>query len=198
MAFTSYTTLQEAVASWLHRSDLTTEIKDFITLAEADMQVRAKLSQWDTSASVTITAGVGPLPSDFAHAKSAVYGSQTGTLQFLSGERFENYIAAYPSGEPLVFRINGSNIEIAPAATGTLALEYTARFTPLSDSATSNSLLTLFPDAYLNGTLMHACSWAHDTENMAKYTGMFEASIRRIRTYMLDYMYPNGLQMRAS
>ena len=39
MAFTSYSDLQSEVASWLHRSDLTTEIKSFICLAEADLPV---------------------------------------------------------------------------------------------------------------------------------------------------------------
>ena len=51
MALTTYSELQAAVASWLHRDDLTAQIPDFIRLAEADMQVRAKLSQWETEAS---------------------------------------------------------------------------------------------------------------------------------------------------
>ena len=48
MALSSYSDLKASVASWLHRDDLTTQIPDFICLAEADMQVRAKLSQWET------------------------------------------------------------------------------------------------------------------------------------------------------
>ena len=45
MALANYSDLQASVASFLHRDDLTSEIPDFIKLAEADLQVRAKLSQ---------------------------------------------------------------------------------------------------------------------------------------------------------
>jgi hypothetical protein len=79
-----------------------------------------------------------------------------------------------------------------------VTLKYTARFTPLSGSATSNSLLQLFPDAYLNGSLMHASSWIQDDASLQKYATLFEAAIRRIRTFMLDYKYPNGLMMRVA
>src|SRR5574343_656926 len=196
MALSPYTDLQAAIADWLHRDDLTTQIVDFIALAEADMQVRAKLSQWDTEATVSLTSGIGALPGDFASAISATYGSQTGTLTFRQGQYFDNYLEYSGAGEPVAYTIRGSNVSVAPSATGDLLLRYTARFTPLSGSATTNSLLTLFPDAYLNGSLMHACSWLHDLEGMNKYAAVFEASITRIKKYMIDYKYSDGLQMR--
>ena len=162
------------------------------------MQVRAKLSQWDTEAAVNLTSGSGSLPGDFAKAISVRYGSQSGVLQFLSGEQFDGYSAANESGEPLFFTVRGANLHVAPAATGSAMLKYTARFTPLSGAATTNSLLQLFPDAYLNGSLMHAANWTQDDASLQKYATLFEAAVRRIRTYMLDYKYPNGLQMRAA
>jgi hypothetical protein len=198
MALSTYTDLQAAIADWLHRSDLTTQIPDFIALCEADMQVRAKLSQWDTDTTVSVSSGSGSLPGDFAKAISARYGSQSGVLQFLSGDQFDGYAAANESGEPLFFTVRGANLLVAPSATGDVTLKYTARFTPLSGSATSNSLLQLFPDAYLNGSLMHASSWIQDDASLQKYATLFEAAIRRIRTFMLDYKYPNGLMMRVA
>jgi len=105
----------------------------------------------DTSVTVSMTTGAGSLPSDFASAISATYGSQSGTLQYLQGERFDNYLEYTGSGEPVVFTVRGSQLLIAPTATGDVTLRYTARFTALSGTATSNSLLTLFPDAYLQG-----------------------------------------------
>lgn len=198
MALSTYTDLQASIADWLHRDDLTAQIPDFIALAEADMQVRAKLSQWDTSATVSLTSGIGPVPSDFAKPISAIYSGQSITLQFLQGERFDSWAQYSGVGEPIVYTIRGSNLLVAPTATGDVTLAYTARFTALSGSAPTNSLLALFPDAYLNGSLMHACSWASDMEGMNKYAAMFEAAIKRIRQHMLDFKYPQGLQMRAA
>lgn len=197
MALTSYSELKSAVASWLHRDDLTTQIPDFIALAEADLQVRAKLSQWDTSASVSFTSGVGSLPSDYAQAISLKYGSQQRTLDHLPPALFDGYSAEAGSGEPSAFTVRGSELWIAPTATGSGTLNYTARFTALSDSATSNSLLTLFPDAYLNGALMQANLWLENDVGAQKYAALFDASINRIRKYMNEYKYPLGLQMRV-
>jgi hypothetical protein len=198
MALGTYSELQSAVASYLHRSDLTTEIQDAIRLAEADMQVRAKLSQWDTSTTIAMTNGVGALPSDFAQAISVRYGADSYTLEALHGDAFDNLSAASSSGSPTYFSIRGTNLLLAPAATGTVTLEYTARFTPLSTSATTNSLLTLFPDAYLYGTLMHMAVWDSDDASVSKYVGLFEQSVVRIRKYMLDFKYPVVLQMKVA
>jgi len=196
MALASFSDIQSSIASFLHRDDLTTEICDFIKLAEADLQVRAKLSQWDTSATVTLTSGSGPLPSDFAKAQSVTYGAGNYTIDFMPQIGYDAYAASGETGEPEFYTIRGTNLLVYPFYSGDVTLAYTARFTALSGSATTNSLLSLFPDAYLNGSLMHACSWLHDVEGMTKYASLFEASITRIKKYMIDYKYPDGLQMR--
>ena len=198
MALGTYAQLQAAIADWLHRDDLTTKIPDFISLAEADMQVRAKLSQWDTSASVSLTSGSGPLPSDFAQAISVTYSNDSYTISYMPPEQFDNLLAANGAGTPEFYTIRGSTLQVTPTATGTATLRYTARFTPLSDAATTNSLLTLFPDAYLYGSLMHSAIWSQDEQNMARYAGIFGGTIDRIRTYMNQYKYPHGLQMRVA
>ena len=196
MALANYSDIQATVASYLHRDDLTSQIQDFIRLAEADMQVRAKLSQWDTEATVTLTSGVGALPSDFAHAISVTYS--TYVLENLNGAHFDGYALGAGAGTPVAWTIRGSNLVVSPTADGDVTLKYTARFTPLTSTATTNSLLTLFPDAYLHGALVHAASWEGDDANFQKNMALFEADLGRIRKYLLDYKYPHGLQMRVA
>ena len=43
MAFTTYGGLKTAIASWLARSDLTSDISDFVTLARQNIQDRLRL-----------------------------------------------------------------------------------------------------------------------------------------------------------
>ena len=198
MALSTYTELKAAVASWLHRTDLTTEIIDFIALAEADMQVRAKLGQWDTSATVTLTTGSGALPTDFAHANSVKYAVDDYTLDFLPMARFDAVAADDESGSPICYTIRGANLLVYPRYTGDVTLAYTARFTQLSGSVSTNSILALFPDTYLNGSLAFACAWLQDDAQAQKYGGLFDQAIGRIRKYMLDYKYPDTLQMRVA
>src|SRR5512139_1192742 len=180
MALASYSDLQASIASFLHRDDLTSEIPDFIKLAEADLQVRAKLSQWDTSASVTVTSGTGPLPSDFAKATSVTYGAGDYTIDFMSQIGYDAYAAAGETGSPEFYTIRGSTLKVYPFYSGDVILAYTARFTPLSTAATTNSLLTLFPDVYLHGSLSHACVWNRDAEGAAMYGALFDNGVNRV------------------
>ena len=201
MALSTYAELQSSIAAFLHRDDdpdILAAIPDFIRLAEADLQIRAKLSQWDTSAAITLTAGVGALPADFAHAQSVSYGAGDYTIDFMPQIGFDAYAVEDESGEPTMYTIRGTNLLIYPKYTGNVTLKYTARFTPLSTSATSNSLLTLFPDAYLNGSLMHANVWCRDDVAAGQSGALFEQAVIRIKKYMLEYKYPDGLQMRAA
>ena len=67
MAFTSYTDLKSTVADYLARSDLTTQIPDFITLAENRLRRDLRLRQMLKVVTTAMTAGDGTvaLPSDF-------------------------------------------------------------------------------------------------------------------------------------
>lgn len=198
MAITNYSELKTAVASFLHRTDVTSEIDDFIDLAESDMQVRAKLAQWDTSATVTFVSGTASLPADFVAAKALKYPAGDYTLEFRPQGGFDEAAAADTSGEPAWYTIRGSQIIIYPQYSGDMTLVYTARFTPLSDSTTTNSLLTLFPDAYLYGSLAHACYWTQDKENASVNQALFNAALNRIQTYMTEYKFGNDLIVRVA
>src|SRR4030042_3270235 len=65
MALTTYAELKAAIASWLHRSDLTTPIPDFIYLAEKDIEGRLRLND-GASVAGTLTAAQDylDLPAD--------------------------------------------------------------------------------------------------------------------------------------
>ena len=102
------------------------------------------------------------------------------------------------SGSPICYTIRGANLLVYPPYTGDVTLAYTARFTQLSGSVSTNSILALFPDAYLNGSLAFACAWLQDDAQAQKYGGLFDQAIGRIRKYMLDYKYPDTLQMRVA
>ena len=198
MAITSYSELQTAVQTWAHRGDLTSaQIQEFIALAESDLQVRAKLTQWEQTASVTITAGSGPLPSDFASMKSVEFGSASVTLTQVSPQKYQYLESATESGIPVNYSIIADTLKLVPVATGTASILYTARFTPLSGSATTNSLLTLFPDVYLQGALAQFAIWSKDDVAMQRHGMLFDAGISRVKKYTSDRRYGDApLAMR--
>ncbi len=58
-----YSTLQSAVSRWLARADLALSIPDFITLAEARINLDLRTSSQQAQVSGTSSAGVIALPA---------------------------------------------------------------------------------------------------------------------------------------
>ena len=201
MAITTYAELQTAISNYTHRSDLTsTQVQEFISLAEADLKVRAELTQWDTETTITLTSGTGSLPTGCDSIITARVASQNRTLVYKPPTQFKDYIAINndPVDEPVFYTIIGNTIEVTPSATNTLNVLCTVRFTSLSASNTTNNLLDLFPDAYLHGSMMYAYIFLVDDAAAQKHAQLFEAAIQRIRKYFVKRKYPAGLQMRAA
>jgi hypothetical protein len=65
-AITDYASLQTAVANWLHRTDLTSLIPDFIALAEGQLSADIVARPMDIRTNLTATAGNAyvTLPTD--------------------------------------------------------------------------------------------------------------------------------------
>ncbi len=67
MALSTYTELKSSLADWLNRSDLTSVIPDFISLAEAQIerQLRTRQMIVRATASFAAAAEYGTVPDDF-------------------------------------------------------------------------------------------------------------------------------------
>ena len=67
MALANYTDLLASVASYLHRSDLTANIPDFVVLAEARISRDLRIRKQITTTNLTSVAGTKTLalPSDW-------------------------------------------------------------------------------------------------------------------------------------
>ena len=66
MALSTYTELKSAIANWLNRSDLTSEISDdFIVLTEADLNAKLRIRQMHAQTTITIDAETESVPTGF-------------------------------------------------------------------------------------------------------------------------------------
>jgi hypothetical protein len=196
MPFTTYAALQTVVADRLHRTDLTDEIKESISLAEAEMQRECQLVEFEATANVSVTAGVGTLPTDLVAIRSLYWnGDLTRQLHYLTPAQFD--LRRNNSGSTNFYTISGTTLRTSPAETGTVVATYNARFTPLSDSATSNSILTNHPDSYLYGTLKHIAIHTQDDAMLQKSGVMFNAAKAKIKSQNQDRKFGGPLTVRA-
>ena len=196
MPFSTYTELRAAVADTANRNDLTNQIIDAISLAEAEMQVDCKLIEFEADSSITVTAGSGSLPTGFLGMRAAYWdGNLDYPLQYIAPDRF-NALRNQSGDTPSYYTISGSTIRVNQGATGTLQAMCNVRFTPLSGSVASNALLANFPNAYLYGALKHLALVTEDDAKLEKFGILFNAEKQRIRMNNTDRKWAGVLEVK--
>jgi hypothetical protein len=182
MAISTYTELKTAVASWAHRTDLTSVIPDFITLAESRINrlVQLNNTEQETTLTATINVRTIALPAGFIEPKDlwlTYYGDRLG-MRYLIPEEMQVYDT---SGQPDYWTIDASNIAFdRPADKAyTFVLRYTGLLT-LSDASPTNWLLTNHPDLYLHASLMECAGYIRDAELLGVATSAFNLALQEI------------------
>ena len=185
MAITNYSELQTAVGSWLNRSDLSSNIPDFITLAEASFNRVLRTRNQITRATSSVSEQYVALPTDLIE----LFNIQVNTdpikrLEQVSLDKADDLRSANSSsGTPAYFAITGNNIELIPTPNDTKTIEiiYYAKITALSDSNTSNWLLTNYPDIYLYGSLVQAEPFLMNDERIGTWGSLLGKAQEELR-----------------
>jgi hypothetical protein len=174
MALTDYSSLQASIGDWLNRADLTQQIPDFISLAEATLNKVLRSTWMVQTASLSVNAAAQrvAMPADvlepiycqiLASAVSPLEQCSPQQLMMLRRARLKT------AAVPRFYAIIGRNIELAPSAASatTLELNYYQRIPALTSGNTTNWLLTQDPDIYLYTSLMHAAPFLQDEQRQA-------------------------------
>lgn len=161
MSITNYSELQTSVANWLHRSDLTAQIPDFIAIAESALSRDLDCKEMETKTTLTTTSGSATvaLPVDLVETRRLmVTGTYNTVLKYLTPDELAQDYGDNSTGLPCVFTVIGGALELAkiPDSAYTMELTYRQQIPALSDASTTNWLLTRWPDAYLYGALLAA------------------------------------------
>jgi len=196
MALTSYTTLKASVADFLNRSDLTSAIPDFITLAEAEMRRRLRDM---ARATATITTEYSEVPTDFGSVITFDLNTTPVTpLEYLSPDQFTNDSPNYRStGQCQFYTIVAGEFRFMPVPAGsyTARLTYWRKITALSADVASNWVLEDHPDAYLYGSLKASAPYLKDDARISIWGQLFEDAMSSIETMTRKDMLGATLQM---
>jgi hypothetical protein len=186
VSFGSYDELQSAIADYLARDDLTSEITGFIKLCETKLQrllrtryqeVRATAVTADDDGNLTPYVA---LPSDFAAMRRLnITSSYVSTLDYVTSVQLSTMYTGQVSGRPHIYTLIGTDIQFAPNpdAAYDLELVYYQMITPLSDDNPSNWVLENFPDIYLYGSLLEAQPFIRDDQRISTWGSFFRAAI---------------------
>lgn len=168
MALDSYENLQTAVANWMHRKNLTGDIPDFITLAEA--RIKAKLEIRLQSVTGTVSATLGSpnaaVPAGLINVRSMSIPNVQPAIKYVSPDMYQSLFSDGRSASPYNYTIIGDQFYFGPIpdAGYSVTIVYESTVPALSDSQTSNIVLEKWPNVYLWGSLKEAANFSRDKE----------------------------------
>lgn len=200
MAISDYAGLQASVAAWLHRSDLTAIIPDFIALAEAKMASDIDARPMDIQVTLTATAGnqLVALPSDMLEMRRLLLVTDPLiVLKYATPDQISSDYSVSLAGRPAVFAVLGANLQLAPVPDSdySLSLDYKQRIPALSNSNTTNWLLTAFPNAYLYCALCAAQPYIINDERLPMFQALYREAVDGINA--IDWYSGSTMRVRA-
>ena len=189
MAITTYAQLQTAAANWLDRTDLSARIPEFIELAEANFnRVIRQPDMVAKNDSFSLAAQYTTLPTDTLEITRIVVDvSPPITLEYLTPEEIsERRSVLNSTGRPLYFTVIGGStgqLEVLPSpdSTYTSSIVYYTKIPALTDSATTNWLLSSHPDIYLYGLLVEAEPYLKNDERLPVWASQLDKSLAELR-----------------
>lgn len=209
---TDNTTLLAAMTEWLARDQDNTLIArqpTFVQFFEAQINRSLFVRQMESRATTTIdTSSSEPemisLPSDFQSMRRVRLSSVTGKphLDFKAGTQLDEYRTSTgnTANQPAYFTIFGSEMELAPTPDSNYTIEmvYRANVPALASNST-NWLLTLAPDLYLYGSLLHSAPYIKEDGRLQTWASGYSTALDGLNNLGLTSTFNAGpMQMRVT
>lgn len=186
MALANYTDLTASLAGWLHRGGLSSQIADFVTLAESELNadVHTRLMEVDEPVTLTISTNTIALPSRFIEPISleiVISGQENIPLTYQPPQRLSYNVASGAKCRPQYWTINGDSIEFPNLSDATYAMTF--RMVKGFDLAatSTNTLMTTYPGLYLYGSLLQAAPFLKDDARIATWQTLYDRLLKKVR-----------------
>lgn len=206
MPFANRSDLRTSIRSWLMRPSDTTELtdamlNDIIALAEAEFFDILDLNDVEThNAAFSVTAEYTALPTGFRGFRrdprvisdAAVY-----RLILASPDQMTDETDGSTTDSPRLYCIEGNQLRLAPipANTTTLDIAYFGRPAAIAD-ATTNIILTNYPNIYLFGSLVNSAPFIGEDGRMAMWKAKYDQGVAIAQRTARLIKYRTGGEMR--
>lgn len=182
MPISNYTQLKTTVEAYAKRDDIGLNMDIFIDLCEADLWERVRIRDMEARATATASTSERFLALPTGFLKMRKVRLISGSIEYDLNYRVpESLNIKSSSGIPTDYTVT-SQLEFnrVPASAYTSEMQYFRSLDALSDSNTTNAILTRFPKLYLYGTLFHFAQWAQDDVMVQKYATLFDGAIEAV------------------
>jgi len=185
MSITSYQDLQDSIANFLARDDLTTQIPNFIQLAEARMSRELETREQEKRVQATLVANDEyiALPTDLREVREVKLNtSPVKVLSYFSPSSLDTSYSSNGTGSPEGYSIVGKEMKLRPIPDSgyTAEIVYIGTLPAISNTVTP-TLFLRSPDLYLYGALAEAYAYLLDEARASQYDAKFTRGIEEVK-----------------
>jgi len=182
MAISTYAELKTSIADFLNRDDIDDVIPTFISLAEAGFNRDIRHYSMESRQTASTDERFLTRPSDWLETiRMNLVGSGTSTIELMSahGMQDSRQASSDTAGTPAYYAHVDGNFELFPSPNASVDVEllYFAKIPALSDSNTSNWLLSQYPDLYLYASLAHTAPYLQEDARIPIWTTLYKELI---------------------
>jgi hypothetical protein len=178
MAITTYAELKSAIGDWLNRDDLDAVIPNFISLAEAQFNRTLRHRKMVTRSDATVDTPYFAVPADWLeNIRFQLNTDPITPLLYVTPEQAAEERLKYSvANQPLMFTMVGQQFQVIPPPNTNYDAEllYYAKIPALSNSNTTNWLLSESPDIYLYGALVQSAPYLKEDDRVGTWAGLYQ------------------------
>lgn len=206
MSIGTYAELQSAVSAWMLRASTdavvtAAQVQNYIFLCEAELNRVLKVRELETDVALPTVQNQAylTLPSDFKKIASLEYDDNSANLDQVGSRQELKRKWGNVSQQPTEYAIFGSKIYLGatPDAIYTSHLYYYKAIPALTDTNTTNAILTAFPDLYLSGAIRQGCMQTSNKDKKAEAEENYVAAIGMVRQADMDNRISSNARMKT-
>lgn len=173
MSLTTYAELKTAIADWTHRANLTSYLGDFIRMGEEKLFSDLKVKELEARTDYTPSSRYLSTPTRLTSIRRIVAKSSPPVEMIGTSPDGIKTVWDTGSGTPSHYTILGSEIEFNRVPNVDVEILHYAAPDSLSDSNTTNSILTAYPNLYLAASMVEAAFFIKDQAAIATWQGKY-------------------------
>jgi hypothetical protein len=221
-AISTFAQLKTSIEEWLIRvadPDVQGRSADFIALVEEDLNDRLRVKEMEVRARALLNEEYENLPTDtdgnltcleiinakLIHPSGRITPLHPKSEKQITQDRskYLDNSATNSSGFPWYYAIVGNQIWFYPVLTMDadadpstyiyFELTYLSKIPSLSDSQTTNAILSKFPSLYLYGSLMQAAPYVYEDEKILIWNNLYNSGINRANEAYKRKNFPGSM-----
>lgn len=200
MALNTYAALQSTLRSFLQRADASADIPDMVAMFEAwvNRNVRHPRMEFEATAN---GAEYMALPADFLEMRDIQWqGSPRRQLDYLTPQQADRLDPFGDAGDPNYYTLIGDQLRLIPPPDDTtpVRMAYWRRIPALSGGNPTNWLLSLYPDAYVYGALMHGYARVNELSQASGISAAWGKVVAELQTQGRTSNVGSSLRIRCA